>query len=670
MRVFSPFPLFHMAGIVWSLPVVTFIDSTIVLGTTEPLSVNLVDDVHTFGSIDYTSLPPSVITELCKRDTFIEKVKKLRGLTYAGGPLAQATGEMLYKHVSLYSDYGSTEMGAPPLLAPKPECWQYFKFNVEKSGFDFRPAGNDLYELVVVRKPDLDLFQAIFVTFPDLQEYHTKDLFSPHPTEPDLWKYASRRDDIIVYSSGEKVNPVTMEGTVSACPQVSGSVVVGAGRPESALLVEAMPPPTSDSEQGALLENIWPHIQRANDSAAGHARIAKDRVIFTTAKKPLARAGKGTVQRPGSLALYEQEIDELYDEPRKTKPLTSKMDLDSLATIVESLKKYIATEVGLVQVQPDTDFFKAGMDSVQVIELTRSIHASFGIRAIEPKQVYDCPTAEQLAVAIQMAKQGQIFEEDSDDDIHLEAWTMMQQKYYDLTTNFPTQSPSALRKYVEYFGTLRPLNLKGWRTKRKAPGDGKLQPSDECGNPCQCRKDHGDQKHEPRYLAASDKQFLRSMSPPDGGKTAWLQVLASFLLNVNVWGLIFSFGVYQLYYQQTLLPNQSATKIAWIGSVQAALLLIVGVLSGLLFDKGHFRGIILTAGLGLVSGLMMLSLATEYYQILLSQGVWLGICSGVTFPALHSYLCTSKTREASHLAYLCRVPLLEELFTRLYSADF
>lgn len=35
--------------------------------------------------------------------------------------------------------------------------------------------------------------------------FDTKDLFSPHPTKPGLWRVYGRADDQIMHSIGEKV---------------------------------------------------------------------------------------------------------------------------------------------------------------------------------------------------------------------------------------------------------------------------------------------------------------------------------------------------------------------------------------------------------------------------------------------------------------------------------
>lgn len=118
---------------------------------------------------------------------------------------------------------------------------------------------------------------------------------------------------------------------------------------------------------------------------------------------------------------------------------------------------------------------------------------------------------------------------------------------------------------------------------------------------------------------------------PDGGTIAWLQVLGSFLINVNNWGLVNSFGVYQTFYQVEYLQGHLPSSIAWIDTVQETLLLVVGVVSGPLFDKGYFQAILIVAGVGVVFDLMMLSLATEYYQVMLSQGILIGVCLGLLY---------------------------------------
>ena len=53
--------------------------------------------------------------------------------------------------------------------------------------------------------------------------------------------------------------------------------------------------------------------------------------------------------------------------------------------------------------------------------------------------------------------------------------------------------------------------------------------------------------------------------PPDGGLLAWLQVAGGFCLAFNTWGLLNTFGVYQSYYQDSFMHNESSSTVSWIG---------------------------------------------------------------------------------------------------------
>lgn len=116
---------------------------------------------------------------------------------------------------------------------------------------------------------------------------------------------------------------------------------------------------------------------------------------------------------------------------------------------------------------------------------------------------------------------------------------------------------------------------------------------------------------------------------PDGGITAWLQVIGAFFLFFNSWGIVNTFGAFQTYYDSALSSTPSA--ISWIGSIQGFLLLIIGVLTGPIFDMGFFRTLIAVGSFMTVFGMMMTSISTQYYQIFLAQGVCVGLGSGCLF---------------------------------------
>ncbi|KAK1757951.1 monocarboxylate transporter [Echria macrotheca] len=119
--------------------------------------------------------------------------------------------------------------------------------------------------------------------------------------------------------------------------------------------------------------------------------------------------------------------------------------------------------------------------------------------------------------------------------------------------------------------------------------------------------------------------------PPNGGWKAWVQVAAAFAVFFNTWGILNTFGVFQTYYEGGELFEQSSSNISWIGALQAYFVLVSGLLSGPIYDRGYLRTLITAGSFFLVFGFMMLSLCTEYWQVLLAQGFCIGIGGGLLF---------------------------------------
>ncbi|KAI1849184.1 hypothetical protein JX266_005145 [Neoarthrinium moseri] len=124
---------------------------------------------------------------------------------------------------------------------------------------------------------------------------------------------------------------------------------------------------------------------------------------------------------------------------------------------------------------------------------------------------------------------------------------------------------------------------------------------------------------------------LDASAVPDGGFEAWLVVAGSIVVLFYTWGIINSFGVFQTYYRTDLLRTSSSSDISWIGSLQGALPAMGGVFTGPLYDAGYFRGLIIVGNVLVVLGMFMTSLCTQYWQIILAQGVCVGVGCGIMF---------------------------------------
>jgi predicted MFS family arabinose efflux permease len=101
-----------------------------------------------------------------------------------------------------------------------------------------------------------------------------------------------------------------------------------------------------------------------------------------------------------------------------------------------------------------------------------------------------------------------------------------------------------------------------------------------------------------------------------------------------------TFGAYQTYYESGDLFTQSSSAISWIGSIQAFMVQVFGLLSGPLYDKGHFRLLLVGGSALIVFGQMMLSLCHEYWQALLAQAFCIGIGAGCLFVPAVAILST------------------------------
>ncbi|KAI8665516.1 MFS domain-containing protein [Fusarium sp. Ph1] len=147
----------------------------------------------------------------------------------------------------------------------------------------------------------------------------------------------------------------------------------------------------------------------------------------------------------------------------------------------------------------------------------------------------------------------------------------------------------------------------------------------------------GPEEKMPRDTAPQDsdgvslKPVGAPIPPPNGGPQAWLNVLGSFMLYFNTWGILNTFGAYQTYYESGELFDASSSDISWVGSIAAFLLLFVGIFVGPVFDRGYLRTLLLVGSFMVVFGHMMLSLCDTLWQVLLAQGFVIGIGAGCLF---------------------------------------
>lgn len=173
-----------------ALQFTVFLGSTIVFGPSDrPATAEVVSQILDHARLDGMIVPPSLLEGLCGNDEALTKVKQLKYVQFAGAPLRKEVGDMIAREVRLVSAIGSTEAGAWFPRVQEAADWNYSSF-MKGTGVEFEHRGEDLFELVFRRQDEYRRWQQIFDVYPDLEVFHTKDLFTKHPTKHDLWAYA------------------------------------------------------------------------------------------------------------------------------------------------------------------------------------------------------------------------------------------------------------------------------------------------------------------------------------------------------------------------------------------------------------------------------------------------------------------------------------------------
>ncbi|KAM0297090.1 hypothetical protein HYE67_011378 [Fusarium culmorum] len=409
VKVFVSMPMFHAAGVFGTLSGMITGSTAVMPLPNKPLSVDSVLECLEYTGVQALMLPPSIVEGIAATDEGVQALVKLQFMKFGGGALSPAVGNMLVeKGVALGSLISSTEFFPYALYSsPDPKLWQYFVFDSEMMGIDWRPCGENLYEFVVCRKDPSDPGnQAVFYVFPELSEWSTKDIYQPHPTLKDHWIHMGRADDIIVFSNGEKLNPVSIESAVSGHPLVKGALVVGQSRFQAALIIEPVEAhaPKDEAEAEAFIDQVWPAIEQANSETVAHGRITRNLVAIADPSLPFARASKETVQRAATVKLYKNFIEALYEKAEMNEPEDESVALnfESEAELAQSIVSVFQTKLGVGNLEPDTDFFSAGVDSLQVMTATKVLKSALRSAKVETSKftaqvVYRYPTAQQLA---------------------------------------------------------------------------------------------------------------------------------------------------------------------------------------------------------------------------------------------------------------------------------
>ena len=349
-------------------------------------------------------IPPSIAEQLLQEPGGLDNFRNLEWLAYTGGPLSPSAGESISKVIDIYPFFGVTETLPLQQLIPPREDWAYIEWNPCRK-IELQPSDDGAYELVVISDDSTVDVSGLNHNYPNVKAWRTKDLFKPHPTKPNLWRFHGRIDDIIALSNGEKFNPVPMEALIQGHPLIKGAVIVGQGRAQAALLLEPQP---NIPERTSVMNEIWTLVQQANSLVPGYGQIVPSKIAVASEQKPFQHAAKGTILRKLTERSYETEIAALHKNDEDELSIQSGLAPPFISEVVKQfVRASIAAFFRVCNIGDSDDLFSLGLDSLKAVAIAANFKA--GLRAhrqvselswVSDRVLYANPTVNQLTTIV------------------------------------------------------------------------------------------------------------------------------------------------------------------------------------------------------------------------------------------------------------------------------
>lgn len=276
------------------------------------------------------------------------------------------------------------------------KAWNYVRVPESfKPYISFEMRSPGVYELIALE----GLLSKVASNRPD-GSYATKDLFTPHASISNAWKYFARLDDTIVLMNGEKLTPTAFEQSIRHNRYVREAVIFGSGKDRVGMLIIPSTA-TPDFSPKIAQDSITAAIEQANVDMPAYGQVSWEMVKILPLGTEFPRTDKGTVIRAAFYRAFETQIDEIYE--------SSERQSGDLCLSELELRTYIRTELALILPQmtsrplrDDTDLFSVGVDSLQAIRLRSVISKNIQTNGLPlgSNIIFDHPSIASLATEL------------------------------------------------------------------------------------------------------------------------------------------------------------------------------------------------------------------------------------------------------------------------------
>lgn len=395
--------------------------------------------------VTYFASVPYVLQMLASDAKGLQALQSMDIAGVGGAALPPEVGDdLVTKGVNLISRFGSAECGflmsSHRSYAADNE-WQYLRATHGSNAIAFESRDDGLSELVVLpnwpHRVDIYSVDSSFPTTDACQaktnrpdgSYTTSDLFLPHPSIPNAWKYHSRADSQLTLITGKKFDPAPFEAAIATSALLDDVLIFGNGRPfPGALLLRSAA--GADASDDELVAALAPAIEKLNSESQDHARLARSLLVpIAHGENRLEKSSKGTVLRNRAEETYSDVIDAAYANLYGA----VKRDVAD-AEVPPTIARTVASIVGKGEVNPETDLFAYGVDSVASIQIRYTLNQLLPERAddLPLNVVEDCGTVARLSDFILAARRGETMEADEDE---LQVMRDLADQYGDFTTS-------------------------------------------------------------------------------------------------------------------------------------------------------------------------------------------------------------------------------------------
>ncbi|KAJ0356303.1 hypothetical protein COL154_005506 [Colletotrichum chrysophilum] len=383
---------------------------------------------------------PYVVKLLAETEEGIKALANVKLVLFGGSSCPDDLGDLLVsKGVYLVGNYGCTEIGRI-MNSVRPagdKAWNYMRpLAVAKPYILMDEISPGIFECVCL---DGWPSKSTNNSNDPPNSFRTRDLFTRHPTQPDMWKYISRLDDRFTLINGEKVLPIPIEGRIRLEQIVKEAIVFGEQRDYPGVLI-VKADSVADMPDEQFLEEIWPAVEAANAQAESFSRIPKELVVILPSDAEYPKTDKGTFIRVPFYRKFEKEIQAAYDGYENDNDKGSSLSLEG-ADLENWLFQQLNEKSENALSSVEADFFASGIDSLLCIQTWSLIKRKLDLGGrqgqLGQNVLYETGNIKQLARHLEGLKSGR---EDAVKD-ELEKMEELIAKYSSFKIHVPGSAP-------------------------------------------------------------------------------------------------------------------------------------------------------------------------------------------------------------------------------------